>query len=216
MLLKINNLSVAYDGKEVLRCEELSVYDKDFIGIYGPNGGGKTTLVKAILQSVPYKGSIEYCDKLMKDGVRSIGYLPQVSNVDKAFPITVFDVILSGLQGWKGLWKKYTPADYEKAERIIARARIQELADKYIGKLSGGEFQRVMLCRALISSPALLILDEPNNFVDNQLERELYQLLEDLNEDLAIMVISHDMEMLSKYIKSKIYVNHDVYQYSVG
>ena len=210
-LITIKGLSVGYDGKEVLNCPSLEIKKQDFIGVIGPNGGGKTTLVKAILKSIPYNGSIEYSPEIASGGLRKIGYLPQIHNIDKSFPITVNEVVLSGLQVRKGMLGRYSHTDHQKVKDLLEITGINHLSNKVIGELSGGEFQRVMLCRAIISDPILLILDEPNNFVDNHFENELYQLLGRLNDRMTIVMVSHDVGTLTQYIKSVVCVNRSVH-----
>ena len=207
-LIRAEELSVSYDGKEVLNCPELIVQPNDFIGVIGPNGGGKTTLIKALLHNVPYKGAVQYGEAVFAGGVRRIGYLPQVHDVDKSFPIPVKEVVLSGLQAEKKMMARYTKSDRDKAKELLEMTGIGGLKNRPIGELSGGEFQRMVLCRALISNPVLLILDEPNNFVDNAFENELYRLLSELNERMAVVMVSHDLGTITQYVKSIVCVNH--------
>ena len=207
-LIRAEKLSVSYDGKEVLNCPELSIRPNDFIGVIGPNGGGKTTLIKALLHNVPYKGAVQYGEAVFTGGIRRIGYLPQVHDVDKSFPIQVKEVVLSGLQAEKKMIGRYVKSDRDKAKELLEMTGIGGLKNRPIGELSGGEFQRMMLCRALISDPVLLILDEPNNFVDNAFENELYRLLSKQNERMAIVMVSHDLGTITQYVKSIVCVNH--------
>jgi len=210
-LIKVSDLRVAYGGKEVLNCPSLQICTGDFVGVIGPNGGGKTTLIKALLKSIPYQGLVEYDSKVEQNGLRRIGYLPQVHQIDRSFPIEVREAVLSGLQAQKGLFKRYAARDKEKVNKLLEMTGIKHLARKSINDLSGGEFQRVMLCRALISEPVLLILDEPNTYVDNRFEGELYHLLAELNKTVTIIMVSHDLGTISQYIKSVVCVNHSVH-----
>lgn len=215
-LIAVEGLKVSYDGKQALDCPSLLVCPGDFIGVIGPNGGGKTTLVKALLKSIPYQGKVAYSDTLESRGVRRIGYLPQVHAVDKSFPIEVLDVVLSGLQAEKKLFGRYSKKDRQKAEELLDFTGVKSLKNRIIGDLSGGEFQRVMLCRALISDPLLLILDEPNNFVDNAFENELYQLLKRLNEKMTILMVSHDIGTITRHVKSIVCVNRTAHYHPSG
>lgn len=212
-LVSIRNLSVRYDQTEALYRANLDIYSDDFLGVIGPNGGGKTTLAKAILGLLPYSGEIIYSADLKKFDCSAIGYLPQVSNLDKSFPISVREVVLSGLQGEKGLWGRYTAADRKKADNILDICGIRDLARRPVGELSGGQQQRALLGRALIAEPALLILDEPTNFVDNRFEKELYTLLRELNERMAIMMVSHDLGTITSYVKSIVCVNRHIHRH---
>lgn len=203
-IIDIKDLAVGYEHKLVLEKANLTVYPNDFIGVIGPNGGGKTTLIKAILGLVPvWKGKVNhYIDKSM------IGYLPQFNPFDKAFPISVNEVVLSGLAGKKKLLGRYTTVDFEKADALMTRAGIFHLKNKAIGQLSGGQTQRVLLCRALINDPQLLILDEPSTFVDNNFENELFEWLESLNKQMSIIMVSHDIGTISSQVKTIACINY--------
>ena len=162
-LIEIKNLSAGYDSRTVLRNVNLTVYDRDFLGILRPNGGGKTTLIKCILGLLkPTGGEILY------RGGRALkmGYLPQYNSIDRKFPITVEEVILSGLSSQKSLISRFTAAHREKARQVIARMGLEGLEERAIGALSGGQLQRALLGRAIISDPQLVVLDEPSTYID--------------------------------------------------
>ena len=190
-LIRIENLSVTYDGKTALEGVNLSLCEGEFVAIVGPNGGGKSTLVKAILGLVPYCGRIEFAPEVADRA--AIGYMPQMNNFDRAFPISVGELILSGLQGDKEhAWGRYSAEDKAKVAEVARRLGIEALVDKAIGELSGGELQRALLGRAIISEPKVLVLDEPANFIDPKFEGELYELLTELNKRITIVMVSHD------------------------
>lgn len=212
-LLTLHNVSVSYEGSEALHGVDLEISERDFLGVIGPNGGGKTTLVKAILGAVPYTGRIEFAPELFAGGERLIGYMPQISEFDRAFPISVEEVVLSGLQGRRGFRRRYTKEDRTKVRELLARTGIEKLAEKPIGEISGGQMQRALLCRAVISDPKLLILDEPTNFVDNRFECELYHTLRELNERMAIVMISHDVGTITSLVKEIVCVNRHVHRH---
>ena len=180
-LVTLRDVSVAYDGYEALRHVDLEIADLDFLGVIGPNGGGKTTLVKAILGTVPHTGELTLAPELFRGKERLIGYMPQISDFDRAFPISVLEVVLSGLQGRRGFSSRYTKEDRARAMELLAASGIADTARSPIGEVSGGQMQRALLARAVISDPKLLILDEPANFVDNKFEKELYRTLHELN-----------------------------------
>ncbi|MCK9208723.1 MAG: ABC transporter ATP-binding protein [Salinivirgaceae bacterium] len=206
-LVAIQNLSVGYQTQKVLENVTFEIAPNDFVGVIGPNGGGKTTLIRTILGLIPYwEGSIEYHIKSSK-----IGYLPQINPIDKDFPISVFDVVLSGLAGKKGLWKKFNPDDKTYALSLLEQAGIIHLKNKSIGRLSGGQMQRALLCRALMNQPELLILDEPSTFVDNQFEHELFGWLKSLNQNMAILMVSHDLGIISSHVKTIACVNRKLH-----
>ncbi len=208
-LIDIKNLYVAYDSKTVLEGVNLSIYERDFIGIIGPNGGGKTTLLKAILGLIePLSGQIVFSPGLNRD---AMGYLPQVHKFDTKFPISVFDVIRSGLHQPFGRNASIRRAQKKNVERIVAGLGIENIARNPIGELSGGQMQRVFLGRAIVSDPKLLILDEPDTYVDNLFEHELYQKLKELNERMAILLVSHDVGTISTHVKSIACVNRELH-----
>ena len=213
-IVSLRNLSVSYENTVALEGVNLDIYDDDFVGIIGPNGGGKTTLIKAIIGTLPYSGEIVYAPVLSSDEGLGIGYLPQLNEFDRSFPISVREVVVSGLQRRKGLMRaRYRKCDWAKAEELMARMGIAHLADRPIGEVSGGQMQRALLCRAVISEPKLLILDEPTNFVDNQFEKELYRTLRELNERMAVIIVSHDIGTVTSEVKSIVCVNRHVHRH---
>lgn len=202
-LIELENLTAIYSNTPVLKNVSLAISPEDFTGIIGPNGGGKTTLLKIILGLMkPASGNI-----IRNISSHDIGYLPQVSHFDDQFPITVANVVLSGLSKGFDLKRKKNPETMRKVDEILESIGISALKNRAIGELSGGELQRTMLARAIISSPQLLILDEPNTYVDNRFEHELYRILAELNKKMAILLVSHDLGIISPYIKSIACVN---------
>ncbi len=208
ILLEIENISVHYSGELAINDVNLKIYKNDFIGIVGPNGGGKTTLIKAMLGLVkPSKGVVKY--SIAKN---SIGYLPQINHLDKNFPITVIDVVLSGkIEKSLYLFSKLKSENLSKAKKLLHEFGALHFADKAFGDLSGGQMQRVLLCRALMGEPQLLVLDEPNTYIDNKFENELYSMLKELNKRMAIILISHDVGMISSYVKTIACVNKNLH-----
>lgn len=212
-LISVQNLTVSYDRTTALDKVSLKIYEDDFLGVIGPNGGGKTSLVRAVLGTIPYRGTIEYATELFRGRERLIGYLPQQNLFDRAFPISVTETVLSGLQGRKRFRSRYTAEDRRQAMELLVRTGIAEVADRAIGEISGGQMQRALLCRAIISEPRLLILDEPANFVDNRFENELYRILGELNRRMAIVMVSHDVGTISSVVKSIVCVNRHVHRH---
>lgn len=204
-ILELQNITAGYDGKTVLSDVDLSVHENDFIGIIGPNGGGKTTLLKVIVQLLkPFSGKL-----LFENGFTpyDIGYLPQRSKNDMNFPITVAEVIASGMMSGKFRKGFFIKKERTAVQEITAEMGIEHLTHKTIDALSGGEFQKVMLCRSIIANPKLLILDEPNTFVDHNFETEMYHLLQELNQRMAIIMVSHDLGSISGAVKTIACVN---------
>jgi zinc transport system ATP-binding protein len=214
-LVEIRNLSAGYGQNIVLKDVNLSIQQDDFVGVIGPNGGGKTTLLKALLGLIPpMAGEIIY-DELMTEGnTHRIGYLPQINNIDRKFPVTVFDVVRSGLMSRNRLVGRYSREENERANSLMSEMGIFGISKKAIGELSGGQIQRTLLCRALVNNPKLLILDEPNTYVDNRFERELYEKLKVLNDKLAILLVSHDLGTISTYVKSYACVNGSLHYHA--
>jgi zinc transport system ATP-binding protein len=207
-LFDMVSLSAGYGGSIVLNDVNFSVGEKDFIGVIGPNGGGKTTLLKVILGMLkPVAGKIVFNENIIKR--KQIGYLPQTSAGDISFPVTVTDVILSGLMVKKGFVTWMSSADKRKAKLIMKDLGLKGMERSSLNVLSGGQLQRVFLGRAIIGEPKLLLLDEPGNFVDASFEHDFYRKLQELNERMAILMVSHDVGLISSYVKSFACVNRD-------
>jgi zinc transport system ATP-binding protein len=209
-ILEISSASVGYNEDIILKDVNLDIFDNDFIGVIGPNGGGKTTLLKLLLGELkPIKGNVIYYPASSNETL--FGYLPQSVNIDKKFPITVLEVVLSGLMSKKGMAGRYTASDKKLALEMLDKIGIAHLRNSTIGELSGGQLQRAFLSRALVSHPRLLILDEPNTFVDNKFEKELYELLKELNKDMAIVMVSHDLGTITSHVKTIACVNRNLH-----
>ncbi|MDO4164369.1 MAG: metal ABC transporter ATP-binding protein [Bacteroides sp.] len=204
-IIEIKNLSAAYDGRTVLHDVNLNLYKHDFLGIIGPNGGGKTTLIKCILGLLkPTGGEIIFHPA---HAPMSIGYLPQYNSIDRKFPITVEEVILSGLSSQKSLTSRFTAEHRTKAKAVIARMGLEGMEHRPIGALSGGQMQRALLGRAIISDPEVVILDEPSTYIDKRFEARLYELLTEINKECAIILVSHDIGTILQQVKSVACVN---------
>ncbi len=214
-LVEIRNLSAGYGQNIVLRDVSLTIEQFDFIGVIGPNGGGKTTLLKALLGLIPVMaGEIVFEESMIGGNAHRIGYLPQINNIDRKFPVSVYDVVRSGLMSRKRLIGRYSNEENERSNDLMNEMGISAIRHKAIGELSGGQIQRALLCRALVNNPKLLILDEPNTYVDNRFERELYEKLKLLNDKLAILLVSHDLGTISTYVKSYACVNSSLHYHS--
>jgi zinc transport system ATP-binding protein len=209
-LFEMNSLSASYGDNVVLKDINFRVSENDFIGVIGPNGGGKTTLLKVILGLLkPLEGKIVFNNELLNE--KSIGYLPQMSTGDINYPVTVTDIVLSGLMISKGIISRMSSSDKKKAEMVIAELGLKEMASSTLNELSGGQMQRVFLGRAIIGNPKLLLLDEPGNFVDTTFENDFYEKLRDLNNRMAILMVSHDVGTISSHIKSFACVNRSLH-----
>ena len=205
-LFEMDSLSAAYGENVVLKDVNFKVNEHDFIGVIGPNGGGKTTLLKIILGLIkPMKGKLIFNSDLLNGN--SIGYLPQMSTGDINYPVTVTDIILSGLMIRKGVITRMTLEDKMRADKVISELGLTGMAKSTLNELSGGQMQRVFLGRAIIGDPKLLLLDEPGNFVDATFENDFYEKLRILNSRMAILMVSHDVGTISSHIKSFACIN---------
>ena len=205
-LIKINNLSFAYDKTPVLENISLEIKENDFLAIIGPNGGGKTTLVKLILKILKSKKNmISYH---IEDSV--IGYVPQNTNLNLDFPITALEVVLMGHQVKKRRLFGYSKEDIECGMHSLRQVEMADFKDSKIGSLSGGQRQRVFIARALCSHPEILFLDEPTASIDVKGQQDVYDLLSDLNKNMSIIVISHDISVLLNYAKNVAHVNKNL------
>lgn len=208
-VLELQGVTAGYNSQIVLEDVNLTVYENDFIGVIGANGSGKTTLLKVILGLLlPVQGKIQFFFEDARQIKKYIGYMPQASMFDKKFPITVKNVVISGLTSRVGLFHRFSKTHRMRTDEIMKKMGILHLKNRAIGELSGGQMQRVFLARALISSPKLLILDEPNTFVDKSFEKSFYEILKELNKEMAIILVSHDLGMISSYVKSIACVCH--------
>lgn len=200
-VIQIENLSFSYERATILEDINLFVKKKTFLGIIGPNGAGKTTLMKIILGLLnPTQGTVKVFGKHPHEVSERIGYVPQHSLYDITFPITVFEVVLMSRLSNEKLCKRYTREDIEAASKALDTVEMCEFKNRQIGALSGGQRQRVFLARALASDPGLLILDEPLSGIDICLEFEFYELLKDLKEKMVIILISHDIGVMSHVV----------------
>jgi zinc transport system ATP-binding protein len=204
------SLSASYGANLVLQDVNFKVNENDFIGVIGPNGGGKTTLLRVILGLVkPVTGRMVFNNELLNGN--SIGYLPQMSTGDINYPVTVTDIILSGLMIRKGIISRMSASDKKKADNVIDELGLSGMSESTLNELSGGQIQRVFLARAIIGNPRLLLLDEPGNFVDTTFENDFYEKLKDLNKRMAILMVSHDVGTISSHIKSFACVNRSLH-----
>ena len=200
-VVKLENVWAYYNSHPALQNINFSIYDRDFLGIIGPNGGGKTTLLKIILGLLkPYSGKVTVMGKDPYESRSQMGYVPQKSFFDKDFPINVWQVVLMGRYSHTKLFHQYSKEDKIKAEQSLERVSMLEYKNRQIGELSGGQQKRVFIARALSSDPKILLLDEPMESVDPKVQGELYGLLKDLQKEMAIVLVSHDVTAISIYI----------------
>lgn len=215
--IRLENIGFSYGPVTVLESASLSIGEREFISVVGPNGGGKTTLLKLLLGLLePQTGTIEVFGHAPQAGRRWIGYLPQHAQLDPSFPVTATDVVLMGRLGKTRSVGFYTRADRLAAREMLGRVGLGQLANRPLSALSGGQRQRVLIARALVSEPRLLLLDEPSSSLDDYVERELYDLLKELNKELTIVVVSHDIGFVSGYVEKVVCVNRQVHVHPVA
>jgi zinc transport system ATP-binding protein len=207
--ISIKNISVIYDQNIALNNVSIDIKEGDYLGIIGPNGGGKTTFLKSILGLINIdSGEISIYGKKPCNTGRLIAYVPQVANFDKKFPITVFEVVLTGrLKSKFILFHKYSEEDKVKTEQALKKVGIFNLKDRMISDLSGGEFQRMLIARALCVEPKILLLDEPTASVDVKSREQIFNLLKEINNDITIILVSHDLLAVSSYVKTLACIN---------
>lgn len=206
--IQCRNLSFRYNGHRVLEAVTFDVAPGDFVAVLGPNGGGKTTLLKLILGLLtPTRGSLLVLGRSPAKASHLIGYVPQMVNANPGFPISVLDVVMMG-----GLTPGARPHHATRRQRrealeALERMSIHHLAGRHMGDLSGGQCRRVHIARALMPRPRILLLDEPTAGIDPGGQNQLYGLLQELNADTTIMMVSHDLMAISGHVKSVACVN---------
>jgi len=199
--IEVKNLSFSYGEVPVLEGIDLTVPEGEFLGIVGPNAGGKSTLLKLLLGLLePRQGEIRVLGRPPKKARRLMGYVPQYPAFSRDFPVTVEQVVLMGRLGTGRLVGGYSREDRRIAARVMEEAEIAPLAGRRIDRLSGGQLQRVLVARALACEPRILLLDEPTANIDMRVENELFDLLRELNERMTILVVSHDIAFISRYV----------------
>jgi zinc transport system ATP-binding protein len=202
-VITVRHLWAGYEGEQVLEDINLSVYEGDFIGLIGPNGGGKTTLLRVLLGLLsPTRGQVQIMGQPVQEGRRMVGYVPQVVEFDREFPISVWDVARMGRLGERRLLQRYTAEDDEVVAEALHRVELYDLRQRPIGELSGGQRQRAYIARALATQPAILLLDEPTSSVDPKVSTGIYELLRKLNQRVTIVLVSHDMNVISSHVKT--------------
>lgn len=205
-LISLTDISLTRDQRPILTDISMDVNAGDFIAITGPNGGGKTTLLRVMLRLLkPDKGNVTYCGDL------TTGYLPQKNMIDSHFPISVYEVVASGLLAEKGLSKVDTK---RRIQEILSMVDMTDHSDKAIGVLSGGQLQRALLGRAIISKPELLVLDEPLSYIDKRFESQFYTLIAALKETTTVVLVSHEMTRIAEMATRHLIVDQTLHECS--
>lgn len=204
-IISIRNMTAGYDGKPTITDVNMHICEQEFVGIVGPNGGGKTTLLKAMLKLIkPMKGSVDYDRQL------NIGYLPQYNAADKQFPISVRDTVMSGLNGELGVFGRVNDRHIARLNDTLQRFMLTDLAQRPLRALSGGQLQRVLIARAMISNPDVLVLDEPHTYVDKDFGEEIDKMLVDESRRRTIVMVSHNLEYVKEFASKMVLVDKTV------
>ncbi len=202
-IVELRDVSYAYNGDVAIEEVNLDIRHGDFVAMIGPNGGGKTTLLKIMLGLItPDSGTVRVNGDPARKASACIGYVPQNVDINRNFPISVMDVVLMGKLDSRRRWARKSADSRREAMAALERLGMASAADKKIGNLSGGQRQRVFIARALVTDPKLLLLDEPTAGIDTKGQAEFYKLLKDLNSEVTIVVVSHDLLVISRYVKS--------------
>jgi zinc transport system ATP-binding protein len=215
--ISMENVWFSYDGYPVLEEVNLSIPRGDFVSVVGPNGGGKTTLLKVILGLLkPSRGEVRVFG-MPPDAARAhIGYMPQFVQLDPQFPATVLDVALMGRLGHGKPFGFYSKRDKEIAREALEQVGLGSVRKKPFAAISGGQRQRLFIARALVCEPQLLLLDEPTANLDVVMERDLYELLQELNKRLTIVIVSHDLGFVSQVVKDVVCVSRKVMMHATS
>ena len=210
-IIEVSNLYFSYEKQDVLENLNFQIKKGDFLTIIGPNGGGKSTLLKLILGINPLqKGKIKINNNFYLDEISNIGYVPQNTNINITFPITVLEVVMMGQNSLKKRVFGY------KTEEALERVNMRDFSDNKISELSGGQRQRVLIARALFSNPTILLLDEPTSNIDINGCEQIYSTLEKLNKDITVVVVSHDISVILKYASTAFYINKRLTHHNLG
>ena len=211
-IIEVKDLWFSFNSIPVLKEVNLTVHPGNFIALLGPNGGGKTTLLKLMLGLlVPDRGSIKIFGEPPSKSSHRIGYMPQHLHFNQNFPISVLDVVLMGkLRPGRG-WSRYSHKDRTAAEKALKQMEMWDFRNRRAGELSGGQAQRVFIARALVDEPEVLMLDEPTASVDTKHQTDLFDILKELNKTVTIIVVSHDVGIVSSHVKSVACVNQQFF-----
>ena len=211
----LENVSFAYDNTLVLENVNLSIQEGDFVGIFGPNGGCKTTLLQIIMGFLsPNEGKVSLWGDLPEKAFSQIGYVPQVARFDKQFPITVEEVVLMGCLSHLSFWGTLKSEQKQIASEALKQVGMESFKDYSFGKLSGGQAQRVLIARALASKPKLLILDEPTASVDPEAEEAILQILTSLKGSITILMVTHDLQTILQKVEKLLCVHRHIHMLS--
>lgn len=209
LLIRLTDIEMIREGRTILENINLDINHGDFLAITGPNGGGKTTLLRIILKLLkPTRGSVTYGTDKNNEKELSIGYLPQKNTIDSHFPITVSEMVSLGLYG---INRKSKEDSKQAVAEVLKLVGLEDYSKHNIGRLSGGQLQRALLARAIISRPEVLVLDEPLSYLDKQFEKRIYDIMESLSLDTTVILVSHEISTIASIANRHIIVDRKLH-----
>jgi zinc transport system ATP-binding protein len=215
--IELRDVWVRFGDRVILEAVSLNVARGEFLGLIGPNGGGKTTLLRVVLGLLaPERGTVRVLERAPHDARGLVGYVAQHAQFDRDFPIRVLDVVLMGRLRGGRLARPLRRTDVERAEKTLERLEIGDLGGRQIGRLSGGQLQRVLIARALAMDPEILILDEPTASLDIHSEEGFYDLLHELSQEKTVLLVSHDVGAVSAHVRRIACINRRLFEHPTG
>lgn len=216
-VITLEDVSFSYGGHPALENVNLSLARNDFAGIIGPNGGGKTTLLRIMLGLLkPESGNVRVLGHAPEMVRKQLAYVPQYSALDRDFPLSVRGVVAMGLLDSRSFFPRFSREEYRKVDEALRSVGIGNLAEKNYGELSGGQQQRCLIARAIVTTPQILLLDEPTASVDSSAEKDIYELLRSFNREMTIVLVSHDIGFISSYINKVVCINRRLVSHLTG
>ncbi|MEA1983817.1 MAG: ABC transporter ATP-binding protein [Campylobacterota bacterium] len=216
-VIEVQNLSFSYAKQSVLKDVNFTIKERSFLAIIGPNGGGKSTMLKLLLGINPLqKGEIRILGQEYLEQIHNIGYVPQNTNINVNFPISVLEVVMMGQNSLKKRLFGYKKEEKEQAVEALKKVNMDAFFNKPISALSGGQRQRVFIARALFSNPKILLLDEPTSSIDTEGSKQVYETLEELNREITVVVVSHDISVILQYATEAFYINQTLFKHDLG
>jgi zinc transport system ATP-binding protein len=210
-VVAVRHVTFGYGREVVLDDVSLEIGPREFLALIGPNGGGKTTLLKVMLGLLrPWSGEVVYGGSPRRG---RLGYVPQFSTFDRDFPLRVADVVLMGRLGRRGLLRPYGRDDRAAAARALERLRLADLARAHVREISGGQLQRVLIARAVVADPDLLLLDEPTASIDAESRDVLFGLLAELNRRIPVVLVTHDVTAIASRVERIVCINRRLYDH---
>jgi zinc transport system ATP-binding protein len=211
-LVQVRDVTFGYGREVVLDHVSLAIQPRDFLAIIGPNGGGKTTLLRVILGLLrPWSGEVVFDLPGGRDPRGRLGYVPQFSTFDKDFPLRIADMVLMGRLGRRNLLRSWSREDRAAADEVLARLGLSKVAGAHVAEVSGGQLQRALIARALVADPAILFLDEPTASIDVESREILRELLADLNRAIPIVVVTHDVTSVAPMVNRIACINRRLF-----